>query len=80
MSSFGAARRVRGREVFLGRLLAIFFILTPFSTGGEPSTDESYEVVVALDVRDNHEPVSIGQPDQEEPHLRSRVIRVGHRQ
>jgi hypothetical protein len=43
------------RETFLVReLLDAFFILSPFSTAGEPSADDSNIVVVAaLGVNDN---------------------------
>jgi hypothetical protein len=64
----------------LVRLGVVFFILSPFSTGGEPSADEVNVVVVALDVANDQDTVAIGRADEDKPRLRPRVIRIWNRQ
>ncbi|MGH8632574.1 MAG: hypothetical protein ACRET7_00415 [Burkholderiales bacterium] len=66
----------RGR--FTERLGA-FFMVAPFSTGGEPSTDQP-DLVSALDMRDDQYPASIRSSNEDETLLTNRVLWIGNRE
>ncbi len=63
---------------FVGAVLVAFFILDPFSTGGESSVYDS-RIVTTLDVSDDQQPVLIGDAQHQESPLLNRMVRVGDR-